>query len=71
VRPISTEAARSSCLYHSLLASDINQVNHPIRLSKMTERGRGACRGAVTPQSNRAEWRSEPGLQFHGYRASS
>jgi len=34
-----SEAPRSSCLDHSLLVSDINPVNHPIQLSRMTERG--------------------------------
>src|SRR5260370_25543377 len=60
-------------LQHSRLPNDFNPVNHPFRLSEMTENGLGVnpSRGAVRPGSNRGGWRSPPNSLFRGYQASS
>src|SRR5258708_1625249 len=60
-------------LQHSRLPNDFNPVNHPFRLSEMTENGLGVnpSRGAVRPGSNRGGWRSAPNSLFRGYPVSS
>ena len=47
-----------SSLQDSPLPNDFNPVNHPFRLSKMTENGLGVnpSRGTVRPGSNRGGW---------------